>query len=39
MTTFNEFLTDLAAEARAEDPEAVAELDAVGVRHVIPASR
>lgn len=39
MTPFNEFITDLAAEARAEGAEAVAELDAVGVRHAIPASR
>ena len=32
MTTFDEFIADLAEEARAEGPEAVAELDEFGLR-------
>jgi DNA-binding Xre family transcriptional regulator len=32
MTTFDEFIADLAEEARAEGPDAVAELDAFGLR-------
>jgi hypothetical protein len=32
MTTFDEFVADLAEEARAEGPDAVAELDAFGLR-------
>lgn len=32
MTTFDEFIADLAEEARAEGPDAVAELDALGLR-------
>jgi ribosome-binding protein aMBF1 (putative translation factor) len=32
MTTFDEFLADLAEEARAEGRDAVAELDAFGLR-------
>ncbi|HEX2410505.1 MAG TPA: helix-turn-helix transcriptional regulator [Solirubrobacteraceae bacterium] len=32
MTTFDEFIADLTEEARAEGPDAVAELDAFGLR-------
>jgi len=32
MTTFDKFMADLAEEARAEGPDAVAELDAFGLR-------
>lgn len=32
MTTFDEFIADLAEEAHAERPQAVAELDGLGVR-------
>jgi DNA-binding Xre family transcriptional regulator len=32
MTTFDEFIADLTEEARAEGPDAVAELDGFGLR-------